>query len=373
LSNQKLHIVTLDVPFPADYGGAIDMYFRIKALHELGLELTLHVFEYGRGQQKELEKFGKVHYYKRSRSFFHLLSKRPFIVQSRLSYELLKELRKDSHPILFEGLHTSGFLEHVDIAQRLTMVRMHNIEHAYYNELAANARFFKRLFFKWEARKLKNYENILSKTKAILAIKASDQDYYRKYNTSTFLLLASVQIPIQTATKNLPYALFHGNLSVPENENAALWLIQTLNKVINSEFPLIIAGKNPGKRLQQDVNQLSVKLIPNPTENELNELIANAQLHVFYSSVPSGMKLKLLNVLGTYGHILCNNNMIGNSEIVDFCIIENDPELFAKRFSEIMNHPISLTDFEARQTFLNKAFNVTESCKLILTVLNDKQ
>ena len=105
--------------------------------------MTLHVFEYGRGQQAELEKYGTVHYYKRKRSLLHLFSKRPFIVQSRISKKILNALRKDDAPILMEGIHTSSILEDDALKKRLTFVRMHNIEHEYYRELAKNASFFK--------------------------------------------------------------------------------------------------------------------------------------------------------------------------------------------------------------------------------------
>jgi hypothetical protein len=111
LTKQKLHIVSLDVPYPADYGGAIDIFYRIKALHELGFDITLHVFEYGRGKQEELSKFAKVNYYSRNKSFFQLFSTRPFIVQTRRSKALLAHLLQDDAPILFEGIHTTWFLE----------------------------------------------------------------------------------------------------------------------------------------------------------------------------------------------------------------------------------------------------------------------
>ena len=146
----QLHIVCLDVPFPADYGGAIDMFYRIQALHEMGLELTLHVFHYGREKQSELEKYGKVIYYERKRSFWHLFSKRPFIVQSRISAELLSNLRKDDAPILFEGIHTIWPLEMTYIQQRLTLVRMHNLEDEYYQGLRKQANWFQKIYFEQE-------------------------------------------------------------------------------------------------------------------------------------------------------------------------------------------------------------------------------
>lgn len=187
-----MHIVSLDVPFPADYGGAIDMFYRLKALHALGFEITLHVFEYGRGKQDELNKFAKVIYYPRNKSVFHLFSSRPFIVQTRKSKKLLEHLRKDNAPILFEGLHTTCYLEEEDIQQRLTFVRMHNVEHDYYRGLKKNSSFLKKFFFQLEASKLKKYESILSKTDHVLCIKEEDANYLKRYNSSVHILPASI-------------------------------------------------------------------------------------------------------------------------------------------------------------------------------------
>ena len=101
------------------------MYYRIKALKELGLKLTLHVFEYGRGKHKELDALGEVHYYRRKRSIWQLFSGRPFIVQSRKNKLLLEQLLQNDAPILFEGIHTTWYLEHPEIKKRMTLVRMH--------------------------------------------------------------------------------------------------------------------------------------------------------------------------------------------------------------------------------------------------------
>jgi hypothetical protein len=58
------------VPFPADYGGAIEEFYKIKSLHAAGVKIYLHCFVYsGRTKQKELEKYcEQVFYYERKRT-----------------------------------------------------------------------------------------------------------------------------------------------------------------------------------------------------------------------------------------------------------------------------------------------------------------
>jgi len=53
--DKKLNIVSLNIPWPADYGGVIDIYYKIKALNECGIKIILHCFEYERPRAPELE------------------------------------------------------------------------------------------------------------------------------------------------------------------------------------------------------------------------------------------------------------------------------------------------------------------------------
>ncbi len=64
--DKHLHIITHDVPYPADFGGVIDLFYKIKTLHELGIKIHLHCFTGKRTQQEELNKYCvSVKYYPR--------------------------------------------------------------------------------------------------------------------------------------------------------------------------------------------------------------------------------------------------------------------------------------------------------------------
>ena len=138
--SKSIHIVALDVPLPLNYGGAIDIFYRIKALYQLGFNITLHCFEYGRGEQKDLERYTtRVIYYPRKKKVFDLFSSTPFIVKSRANKSLLAQLKGDNYPILFEGIHSTAFLNNIQLKNRIKLVRCHNVEHNYYSSLARRA------------------------------------------------------------------------------------------------------------------------------------------------------------------------------------------------------------------------------------------
>jgi len=369
LSPEHIHIVSLDVPFPADYGGAIDIFYRIKALHELGVNITLHVFEYGRSKQEDLDKYARVIYYPRKRSFIQQLSHRPYIVQSRKSRKLLENLLKDNDPILFEGIHTTWYLEDPRIRQRLTMVRMHNLEHEYYKGLKKNASWLKKWFFRIEAAKLKNYQKNLANCSYVLAIKESDADELRKYNPHTIVLPASLPELSGSYGSVGRYALFHGNLSVPENQRAAFWIIDTLDSVLDQHFELVIAGKGPGKKLKALCEKKGVRLVANPSDSQMDRLVREAQIHVLYTPIPSGVKLKLLACLHSPGHILLNSKMLGNKAFREFCVVADEPKEYKMHFLGLKNTMLTEDEYLKRKDFLDRNFNNKQNCERILELI----
>ena len=133
MRRKSIHIISFNIPFPANYGGVIDVFYKIKSLHQEGVHIILHAFEYGRAKAPELEKYcTQVYYYKRPVTIPKQISTLPFIVKTRDANELLFNLKKDNHPILFEGLHTCYFLDHPDLRDRKKYIRMHNVEWQYY-------------------------------------------------------------------------------------------------------------------------------------------------------------------------------------------------------------------------------------------------
>ncbi len=365
LNKQELHIVSFDVPYPADYGGAIDVFYRIKALHELGFEITLHVFEYGRKKQDELNKYAKVIYYPRKRSIFHLFSKRPFIVQSRKSATLIQNLRKNDAPILFEGLHTTYYLELPDIQKRLTFVRAHNIEHAYYKGLKKGANFIQRIFFRQEVWKLKRYEQMQKHASHVLAITEKDAADLKQLNKNTHFLPASYPASLGSHTPVKRYALFHGNLSVAENVHALAWIVKTLKPVLDGTFPLIVAGKKPGKAVYKLCKHPHIQLVANPSEKVMDQLVQEAQIHVLYTGMATGIKLKLLSCVHSSGHLLVNSKMVEGTPLAPFCVIADDPKEYKIHFMGLQQHHLDKSTFDKRAFFIQQHFSTTRNCQLI--------
>jgi hypothetical protein len=366
--SRKLHIVALDVPFPPDYGAMIDVFYRLKALKSAGVEVTLHVYEYGRGEPEELkDAAAQVIYYKRPRSIFDVFSKLPFIVKSRRSETLLQNLLRDEDPIFFEGQHTCYFIDRPELRSRRKFVRVHNIEWQYYALLAGRTKSMAvRNFFRWESRKLKRFDEKLRYAEALFCVSHQDLDHYRQQHPNVILMPSAspFRIPENDAARGR-YAIYHANLSVEENEEAALWIIEAF-RTCTSSWPLIIAGKNPSERLRQACEGVC-KLIENPDQERMTELIEKAGVQLLITFQNSGIKLKLINSLVGGGICIANKEMVNGTDLGQFCTIVSSQKELIDAIAEIGDlYP----DTSERIEFMKRNYLPEETCKRVIEVLD---
>ena len=368
--NKKLHIVCFDVPYPPDYGGVTDVYYKIKALSESGVDIYLHVFEYGRGRQDHLKKYcEKVFYYPRKKSFGKFLSLTPFIVNSRNDEGLIKNLNAIEAPVLFEGLHSTYPLLSKKLKQRTFLVRMHNIEHDYYKGVAKNeASWVKKTFYTIESSKLKRYEKVLNKCDHILSISPADQNHFEKIfgPKSVYIPAFHGHFKMQHRNKKGYFALYHGNLSVADNNKAAHYLIDVFK---NLSVQLIIAGRSEDKKLLAKIEGAkNIQFIFIDDQKQLWDLIQRAHINILVSFQATGIKIKLLNALFNGRFCLVNPAMVKGSGLEDLCEIAKDKKEMIARLIPLMDNEFSKEQFALRKEKLS-LFDNHKSAARILEII----
>jgi hypothetical protein len=369
--NLSLNIISFDIPFPANYGGVMDVFYKLRHLHEKGVKIHLHCFEYGREHAKELELYcEKVYYYKRKTGLQSALSSLPYNVASRTSDELAKNLLANDFPILFEVLHTCCLMSDPRFEKRFKIYRHSNIEHEYYHHLANSEKnIFKKLYLNLEAGKLERFEKTVADANLILAVSRTDLDYFRKkYPKVNAEYLPSFH-PNEDITVREgigSYILYHGNLGISENYEAALWLIRHVFSKMN--YAVKIAGLNPPGFLRaQAERHANIELIANPTQEEMTELLENAQIHALFTKQATGLKLKLLNVLYRGRFVICNDKLlngtgIGSSKTL---VIANTSEAFITAIETHFTSPLTPNMMKERRLFLEQFYNQANTEKLI--------
>jgi len=368
MPNKYLHIISFDIPYPANYGGVIDVYFKAKALTEEGVKVILHCFEYNRKPSMELESvFEEVHYYKRDISKKHLFKSIPYIVSSRISEKLTENLLKNDYPILMEGLHTSALLDDERFNGRKMAVRTHNIEHDYYSNLAkVESDIFKKYYYYNEAAKLKRYETTLAKADKLICISKNDEKYFAsEFERVEFIPAFHPFKEISSKTGKGDFILYHGNLSVAENTNAVRFLVNHVFDTI--KVPFKIAGLNPSKQLRSLVSNMeNIELIANPSDDELHDLIQNAHINISITAQATGLKLKLLNTLYNGRYCLVNDKMLSGSNLDQLCIIANDYGSMKRKITKLFKEEFTEIEIENRKQILTTLYNNgTNTRKLI--------
>lgn len=362
--DRQLHIVCLDVPWPADYGGVIDMMNRILAFKRMGVGIHLHYFSYNeRGRPEELNQFcASVNVYQREKPGKKLSLHLPYIVSSRINKDLVDRLKTDNHPILLEGLHCTGILKDLDRTNRKIVVRMHNEESLYYKELArSESGFLKKMYYYNESRLIKKYSHHLPDDCVYACVSQKDIQVLKNcYHLSkveflpTFPTWQNVNSPEGLGS----FCLYHGNLSVPENEEAAVWLIcQVFTK---ARVPFIIAGKKPSKKLQKIAGLCQhTCLVADPSEKQMSDLIKKAHIHTLpcFNKNITGIRLKLLHALFEGRHCVVNDPMVAGTGLSDACHVGNNANAFASIVLQLHNHPYEPEETVLRKQLLGETYN----------------
>jgi hypothetical protein len=369
--DHSLQIVAFNIPFPADYGGVIDIFYKIKALSECGITIYLHCFEYNRPEAFELDEYcKKVYYYPRKKGLLYQFSTKPYIVVTRNDKHLLKNLEANPAPILFEGLHTCYFLNNKSLKTHFRMVRAHNIEHDYYQNLRkVEGNLFRKLFFCIEACKLRSYETILKNADQLLAISPNDNLYFdRKFGNSHFSPAFHPFNEIKSKTGKGDYILFHGNLSVAENKQAVNFLIKKVFPKIQQK--VIIAGKNPSNELIRKIGLLpNVELVANPEGDQMEELIENAHVCLLPTFQDTGLKLKLLASLFAGRFCVANTQMIHKTGLEHLCQLANTPTEMIEVINQVFEKEFTSEEIEKRRIILEDEFSNHRNAMKILQII----
>ena len=351
----------------------IDVYYRIKALSEAGVKVILHCFEYGRSARAELEALCEaVYYYPRKKPISALPLKKPYITNSRRSKELLSRLHADNYPILFEGLHCCFYLDHPSLKARKKLVRMHNIEWQYYQQLATQERdFAKKQYLQLEARALRKYEIVLWDADYILAISPKDKKYLEdKYVGVHYLPAFHPNTQVTSLLGKGDYCLYHAKLSVAENHQAAMYLIREVFKEMS--IPLIIAGADPLPELIHELNQHEhILLRHNPGAGEMEALMREAHIHILPTFQDTGIKLKLLNALFSGRFVLVNPPMVQGTGLEGTVAIAESPRDFRVLTLRLFRRDFTQGEIDQRKNLLAERFSNRAGAEQVKRLLGD--
>ncbi len=356
--NKKLHIICFDNPYPPVYGGVIDVFYKIKALHQLGVKINLHCFVDEIPQETSTLKrlTEKCYFYKRNKSMGNLLSAKPFSVASRRHKMLLKNLNRDKADILFEGLQSTSVLCVKNFTDRRLYLRLHNLENNYYKGLLnSETNLLKKILYGVESHKYENYLKTLAEFCCVFTLSSFETEAVNTlYNNAEYIPVFHGNDTVAEISEFGKYAFYNGDLRISDNKKAADFLIDVFQTVRN--YPLIIASSIENDALVKKCEQLkNVKYEVIKSQEHLDELSQNAHINVMLSFQESGTKLKAVNALFQSRHCVINKNMLDDKRLQDLCELAETKQDFVDAIENLKAKPFE--GYRLRMQVLDEVLN----------------
>ena len=367
MQNKTLHIISFDNPFPPIYGGVIDVYYKIKALHETGMEIYLHCFVAEIPTEFiELEAITKkVFFYKASKNPLFLFSRIPFSVICRNDKKLLLNLEQVVAPILFEGLKTTYLVHKNQLRNHPKILRLHNIEQHYFEGISkSETSFFRKILFYLESKKYENFEKITPKFDKVMALSHFEKEYViRKFGDAVYVPVFHGNEMNNRLSPFGKYALYHGDLRMSDNKRAVAFL-----EAIIPDYSFIIASSNGADFVKSKIVSASnISFVAIENALHLDTLLENAHLNVMLSFQQSGTKLKLINSLYKSRFCIINANIVDDETVRNCCVMAETETEFVAAVNRLRNQPY--LDFDKRESALAPILNDATNAKLIATLI----
>jgi hypothetical protein len=369
MQNKPLHIISFDNPFPPDYGGVIDVFYKIKSLHALGFTIHLHCFYDERNQVSDALKAitETIHLYKKNRNPLFLFSPIPFGIKSRFHKDLIQNLQAVEAPVLFEGLQSTMILHKMKMPNK-KYLRLHNLESNFYSGMhRSETNWLKKWMYYLEIGKYLKYEKQLQDFEQVFTLSVYENDMVKNWTDKvSYIPVFHGNSEAATLSEHGEFALYHGDLRLPDNKKAVEFLVRVFQQI--PDYTLVIASSNGEdfvKPLLKNASNVSFVSIEN--ETQLASLLEKAHINVLLSFQKSGTKLKLINSLFKSRFCLINENMVDDTGILQLCELAVTEAQFVAKINVLKDQPY--LDNTRRSEVLSAVLNDTKNAEKIAAVI----
>lgn len=315
----KIHVVCSQMPNSNANGYAIDVFYCLRTMKEMGFEPQVHLY-----------------------------------FPNEENDALVEELCEDDAPILFEGTETCGLMADDRLQGRRKFARVHSIRSNYYRQLTQQHKWTFRAFRYWrKSRYWKRLEANLRHAEIVCAItKADAQNLQSEFPDKTVVHMPCF-FDDTRPTQDYPpeaFVLYHGNFLSKENREVVEYIFQHIVPLC-PDVLFVIAGW----RADFDPVPCNVKLVSDLSDEYLTQLIRTASVHLMLSMQASGIKVKLLNtVVKCDAHIIANRPMLYGHGMSRFCHQADTPQEIADAIHRLLREDVVLLREELREKTLNK-------------------
>jgi hypothetical protein len=157
-------------------------------------------------------------------------------------------------------------------------------------------------------------------------------------------------------------------LSVPENNRAALYLVEEVFPLIKR--PCVVSGSNPSKKLIKAISKYDhITLRANISTQEILELIESAHVNTMVTFQSTGIKLKLLNSLYRGRFVVANTKMVDETQVEELCYVSDNSIALASLIEDCFMQDFTEIEKTKRFNLLGQLFNNNENAIKLANML----
>ncbi|MEC0090684.1 glycosyltransferase family 4 protein [Paenibacillus macquariensis] len=379
----KILVVCSDFPYPADHGGRVDTWGRIKVLAELGWTIHLVVC----GKQVPTPSDMKVVYRyvediklcDRRSKLTDMLHVVPMQVQSRNELRHVN-IDEDYDYVLLEGDYVYPILNNPLVKHANVILRVHNDEAVYFKALARSTHnAIHKLYYHMESSKFSILQKKMrKKVDKYLFISNKEFEIFHRLYPATHSLFLPPPVTKETfleSTFDSKHVVFIGSLFMPNNREAIVWYLEHIHPLMLKEpdYKFIVAGNSRKQSLSWLDSYDLTNVIVHDTPESLDDIYKQGYLFVNPMRNGAGVKLKTIEAIQNGLPVISTSIGYEGTGLVDneHIMVADSPEEFYRRIKLLFDNPErARTLLESSQGFIRTHYDHKEVLKGYINSLN---
>lgn len=395
----KILVVTQKSPFPAVDGGSVAFLNGLECLYDVCDEV--HLLSLNPNEKKDIKQdwplWFKQNYHADSYTIdtSHSILKFLKSIVSPYAYILFRFVNRSVaikinqiieqnqiDCIVFESIYTGVYIDFIDNKKRKTILKVHNVEHSIWNDLAKRSSIFHRLAIQLATRKLKINEIAISKkVHQTVAFTLADAQFFKPFSTSIDVIgmhTPLAEIAIEKVKSINHHSFFHlAAMDWLPNIEALDWLINEVWPLFKnqcSEAQLFVAGKNMPDRFKK----LEDKNVYVKEAKVASEFIQENGIMLVPLFSGSGIRVKIIEGMSLGRCIICTSKSLVGIDATNHSniLVADTAHDFAEKMIACYQNPDLVSEIGRQAAiFARNHFSknhITQKWRLLLNNLNSE-
>jgi polysaccharide biosynthesis protein PslH len=345
--------ITMEPPFPANSGGRIYTYDRIRQLKKYNNIFLFALKE--QGENVELRHYEdlceKVNFYDRGNKYTRGIINltKPFVVASRINNDMYSDIEKfiSNNKIDIIVIDSPLVILNCPFNNSVSKVlTQHNVEFKLFESISKSSKgILKKIIYKIESVRMKIFEEKIYKKNIIQGytfISDHDMGFMQKnYKFKNVCLIPQgceiYKKKCQISLKNT--IVFTGKMDYEPNVQGVLWFTNNVFPKIKKcikDANLYIVGKNPVIEILK-LNDVDNVVVTGAVE-DVRPYLDRAKVYILPLLSGSGVKIKLFEALGSMSIVVTTSKGIEGTEFMngEHILVANEEDEFAEKCVRVL-------------------------------------